>query len=458
METTRRHLLGTTFEEFAAFCAKHDLPAYRAKQVYEWVYRRGAENFEAMTNLAKPLRQALASDWDIYTSRITRRQESSDGTTKLLLEWPDAATSECVLIPDEDRRTACISSQVGCPVRCAFCASGLGGLQRQLTAGQIVEQAMRIRQLAEDPRAGDRGAGISAKEPDAQARDWGAGILPASEREALTKEFGLDADADESEPEAPARENFAESSDPNIQILRPGKRAQGSKRKGQSSLSTQHSVLSTESSALSTQNSALSNRLSNIVLMGLGEPLANYANVLAAIRIINAEWGMNIGARKITLSTVGLPPQIRKLAKEDLQINLALSLHAPNDELRRRLIPWAAKIPIADLVASVREYFDRTGREITVEYILLAGVNDQPEHAYELGSLCHKMRCNVNLIRYNPVAGLGYQRPTSYASQRFQARLRERGVNAHLRKSRGADIDAACGQLRRRELANPASS
>lgn len=338
--------MGTPLETFAAFCKEHDLPAYRAKQVYEWIFRKGAESFEAMTNLAKPLRTVLAGHWTIYSSTIAQRQESSDGTIKLLLAWPDEATSECVLIPDEKRRTACISSQVGCPVGCAFCASGLGGLQRQLTPGEIVEQAMRVRQLC-----------------------------------------------DEAHP------------------------------------------------------------LSNIVFMGLGEPLANYGSVMAAVRIINADVGMNIGARKITISTVGLPAQIRKLAKEGLQVSLAISLHAPNDQLRKQLIPWAKKTPIEELVAAGREFFDTTGREVTIEYLLLAGVNDQIDHAHQLTKICRQMRCNVNLIRYNPVANLGYERPESFATHRFAEELRSRGVNVHVRKSRGLDIDAACGQLRRKNAA-----
>lgn len=342
----RRHLLGTPPDVFAAFCAEHDLPAYRAKQVYEWVFGRGAESFEAMSNLSKPLRAMLAEHWTLFDSEIVQRQESTDGTVKLLLAWPDRATSECVLIPDEKRRTACISSQVGCPVGCAFCASGIGGLQRQLTAGEIVEQAMRIRQLC-----------------------------------------------DEKHP------------------------------------------------------------LSNIVFMGLGEPLANYGPVMAAVRVINSDQGLNIGARKITISTVGLPGQIRKLAREGLQVNLAISLHAPNDALRKKLIPWAAKTPVADLVAAGREFFDQTGREVTLEYILLAGVNDQLDHAHQLTKICRQMRCNVNLIRYHPVADLGFERPESYATHRFAEELRSRGVNVHVRKSRGMDIDAACGQLRRKSHA-----
>jgi len=342
MNTNQQHLLGTTLDDFASFCAEHDLPKYRPGQVFEWVYEKNANDFAEMTNLSKPLREMLADNWVIQTSTEINRRQATDGTTKLLLAWPDGQSCECVLIPDGKRRTACISSQVGCPVGCQFCASGIGGLQRNLTIGEIVEQAMNIRQLCE---------------PD--------------------------------------------------------------------------------------------HKLNNIVVMGLGEPLANYDALVAAVRIINADWGMNIGARKITISTVGLPKQIRRLAKENLQINLAISLHAPNDTLRQKLIPWTRKISIDDLAAAGRYFFETTGREVTLEYLLLENVNDQPEHAYELVRICRKMRCNVNLIRYNPVPGLPFGRPSSFAAHKFTEHLRSRGVNVHVRKSRGLDIEAACGQLRR---------
>jgi len=338
----RRYLLSTPLAGFVEYCQERELPVYRAKQVYQWVYEKGATRFDEMTNLSKPLRTGLAEDWSIYMGQEVRRQVARDGTTKLLLRWADDNTSECVLIPDGKRQTACISSQVGCPVGCTFCASGVGGLKRNLTVGQIVEQAMCVRQLD------------------------------------------------------------------------------------------------------------LELRLTNVVFMGLGEPLANYDNVLAAVRIINADWGMNIGARKITISTVGMPNPIRKLAKEQLQIGLAISLHAPTDKLRRELVPWARKIAIDDIVEAGRYFFDTTGREITIEYVLLAGVNDKLDHANKLVTLCRRMRCNVNLIRYNPVADLGFERPKSSDAHLFAERLRERGVNVHVRKSRGLDIDAACGQLRRR--------
>jgi 23S rRNA (adenine2503-C2)-methyltransferase len=192
-------------------------------------------------------------------------------------------------------------------------------------------------------------------------------------------------------------------------------------------------------------------RINHVVFMGMGEPLANYASVMKAVRILHDPKGFNIGGRKITISTVGVPPRIRELAREGLPLNLALSLHAPNESLRRELIPWAEHFDLDDILASCRYYFEQTGREITLEYILLAGVNDRPEHARQLARLCKTLRANVNLLRYNEVEGLEYFRPKSDDVVRFQEILRSAGVNAHVRKSRGRDIDAACGQLRRRE-------
>lgn len=342
--TSTNHLLDLSRDDLHEFCKELELPRFRVDQILEWVYRKGATDFDQMTNLSKTLRQQLANRWRVFVSETSKHLNARDGTTKLLLEWPDGATSECVLIPDDRRRTACISSQVGCPVGCRFCASGLDGVQRNLSTGQIVEQVMRVQSLC-----------------------------------------------DERHP------------------------------------------------------------LSNIVFMGLGEPLANYRNVVEAVRILNADWGLNFGARRITISTVGLPKQIKQLAREGLQVNLAISLHAPNDKLRRQLIPWAEKISLDELIEAGREYFDVTGREVTLEYILLREVNDKVYHAHELVKVCRKMRCNVNLIRYNPVESLDFERPSSFSVMRFQKELRERGVNAHVRKSRGLDIDAACGQLRRRD-------
>ena len=321
---------------------------YRAQQVLEWVYKHGAVVYTEMTNIPRRLREKLAVEAPIYESQRVSQQDAEDGTTKLLLAWADGATTECVLIPDDDRYTACLSTQVGCPVGCTFCASGVGGLERQLTAGQIVEQALRLRQL-----------------------------LPPKER------------------------------------------------------------------------------LTNVVFMGTGEPLANYSATVSALRTLNADWGLHVAARKITVSTVGLPSQMRRLADEGLQVTLALSLHAPTDELRQRIIPWAERVSVAELIDAGRYYFEQTGREVTVEYVLLGEVNDRREHADALVTLCRQMRSNVNLIVYNPVPGLPHQRPAPRVAERFLDTLRAAGVNTHLRRSRGQDVDGACGQLRRQLLPQP---
>jgi 23S rRNA (adenine2503-C2)-methyltransferase len=190
--------------------------------------------------------------------------------------------------------------------------------------------------------------------------------------------------------------------------------------------------------------------------MGMGEPLANYANVMKAIRVLHDPKCLNLGARRITISTVGVPAKMRELAEEELPINLAISLHAPNEPLRKQLIPWAEHFALDEILDAARFYFDRTGREITLEYILLHDVNDRPEHARQLAMVTRTMRANVNLIRYNEVEGLPYQRPKGEDVVKFQEILRANGVNAHVRKSRGRDIDAACGQLRRKELTTAA--
>lgn len=268
------------------------------------------------------------------------------------------------------RRTACISSQVGCPVGCRFCASGLGGLDGNLSAGRIVEQVWRLNSLLS-------------------------------------------------------------SSDSSASLSTPSGGAAGT-------------AASSHSSAPSSPP-----RISHVVFMGMGEPLANLPSVIHAVRTLAAPWGMAISARRITISTVGLPRAIEKLAEQlDLPVTLALSLHAPNDDLRRRLIPWAEYTTIADLLAACRVWFEKTGREITLEYILLGGVNDRPEHAAQLAGVARSLRANVNLIRYNEVAGLDFRRPRTDDVRDFQRILRARGVNTHIRRSRGRDIAAACGQLR----------
>jgi 23S rRNA (adenine2503-C2)-methyltransferase len=330
------------------------MPRYRARQVLGWVHDRHCDSFADMTNLSRADRQMLADQAAISTGDIVADRLATDGTRKLLMQWrhadsPDsrlpvvldaARQTECVLIPSDDRRTACISSQIGCPVGCRFCASGLGGLDGNLSAGRIVEQV------------------------------WALG------------------------------------------------RATGE-------------------------------RVSNVVFMGMGEPLANIGPVMQAVRILAAPWGGGISARRITISTVGLPSAIRRLAADlELPVTLALSLHAPTDDLRRELIPWAEYASIAEILDACRIYFAKTKREITLEYTLMHGVNDRPEQARELAKIARSLRSNINLIRYNEVDGLPYQRPLDDDVRRFQETLRAGGVNAHIRASRGRDIEAACGQLR----------
>jgi 23S rRNA (adenine2503-C2)-methyltransferase len=319
-------------------------PAFRGKQLRQWVYEKGVTDPEGMSNLSKDDRALLGERMGLGESEIVHHQTSDDGTQKLLLRWPDGAQAETVMIPDGERRTACVSSQVGCPVGCKFCASGLNGVKGNLSAGQIVEQTVSLNCL-----------------------------------------------------------------------LRPSGK-----------------------------------RITNVVFMGMGEPMANYNNLMQAIRIMHDPQCLNLGARRITISTVGVPARMRQLATEDLPVNLAISLHAPNEPLRRQLIPWAEHFALEDILQAARDYFKSSGREVTLEYILLSGVNDRPEQARELATLCRTLRANVNLIRYNQVEGLPFTRPKSNDVVAFQEILRSAGVNAHVRKSRGRDIDAACGQLKRK--------
>jgi 23S rRNA (adenine2503-C2)-methyltransferase len=340
---TKIDFFGLTPDRFADACGKLGWRPFRADQICQWVYEKGITDPEQMSNLSKLDRQTLSEHFAFSTASTAAHQVSSDGTHKLLLNWPNGANAETVMIPDGDRRTACVSSQVGCPVGCRFCASGVNGVKGNLTAAQIVEQVYYLNRL-------------------------------------LPKE-----------------------------------------------------------------------RIGNVVFMGMGEPLANYQNVLTAVRILHDPKAFNIGARKITISTVGVPLKMRELAHEDLPLNLAISLHAPNESLRRQLIPWAEHFTIKEIFDAARYYFDQTGREITLEYILLSHVNDQPEHAKQLAAVCRSLRANVNLIRYNEVESLLFIRPESKDVMAFQEILRDAGVNSHIRKSRGRDIDAACGQLRRKQ-------
>ncbi len=343
-------------------------PAFRVNQLLDWLYARRATTWDSMSNLSKPLREKLRSQFSLNSLVLTRKQGARDTTQKFLWKLADGAFIESVLIPANpalygeasDRHTLCISTQVGCAYGCRFCASGLDGWKRNLGVHEIMDQILATER-------------------------WHA---------AQPKEESL-------EPAA--------------------------------------------------------NRVvNNIVVMGMGEPLANYENLLKALKILNAPWGGGIGARKITVSTSGLAPQIRQLAKEPLQFRLAISLHGATDEVRNRIMPVNKKYPLTELAAACDDYQRVKGRMITLEYILIAGINDSMDQIKPLATLAKRLNAKVNLIPYNTVEGLPWERPSEPACEAFHAALEKLNITATLRREKGGDIDAACGQLRlktERELA-----
>ncbi len=345
-------LTGQTPDELAAALAALGEPAYRARQIFEWIHRKRVLDFQAMTNLKPSLREALARMFSLRSMQPVRDIDSSDTTRKYLFRLHDGRYVESVLIPAStsffgersDRHTLCVSSQVGCAYDCKFCASGLAGFTRNLEAAEIVEQILHAEEISGE-------------------------------------------------------------------------------------------------------------RINNLVFMGMGEPLANLRNVLKAISIINADWGIAIGARHITVSTSGLAPQIRKLADQPLQIRLALSLHGATDAVRERIMPVNRKYPLDVLFDALRYYNERKKQKITFEYILIKGVNDDLEQAHVLARRARNLNAKVNLIPYNTVEGLPWERPDEPTQERFLTALKTDGVTATLRREKGHDINAACGQLRlRREV------
>lgn len=326
-------------------------PEYRRKQVTEWLFAKRAASIAEMSNLPASLRQQLEATYDFTALKLARMTGSADTTRKLLWELRTGDYVESVLIPASldlfgersDRFTLCVSTQVGCAYGCKFCASGLEGWKRNLTAGEIVAQII--------------------------------------ETERATKK-----------------------------------------------------------------------RINNLVFMGMGEPLANYANLMKALNIINAPWGVGIGARHITVSTSGLAPQIRELAEQPLQIRLALSLHGATDEVRQQIMPVNRKYPLAQLLDACAEYQEKKRKMMTLEYILIEGVNDSVEQATMLVKHARRLHAKVNLIPYNTVEGLAWRRPSDFAIDRFAAVLHGAKVTATVRREKGHDIDAACGQLRLKQL------
>jgi len=316
-------------------------PAYRAEQVLDWFYVKRAGWFDEMTNLPAGFRRKLSETLTPFTTVVTRTDQDDHGTVKLVITLSDGHRIESVMIPERKRRTGCISTQVGCPVGCLFCASGAGGCERNLEVHEIVEQALHLTHA-----------------------------LP-----------------------------------PNVP-------------------------------------------LTHLVFMGIGEGLLNFDRLTQAIRILNAPWGLHIGARRMTVSTVGIPGTIAKLAEFPLQVNLAISLHAPTDDIRRRLVPYAKLLGVDRLIDEAENFYETTGREVTFEYVLLAGVNDSPELAEKLAKRVKPCHASVNLIPYNEVAGAVFSTPSVQAVKTFRAVLRRAGVHVTSRRTRGTAVHAACGQLR----------
>jgi len=339
----RAYLLDWTTEELSSWLVARGLPKFRASQIQRWIYQRRAKRFDEMTDLPKDLRLLLDEHFDLFRTTTAVHQQAADGTEKLLLQLADGGRIECVLLRDGPRRSICVSSQVGCAMGCVFCASGLDGVERNLSRGEILEQMLKLQHLLE---------------------------------------------ADE--------------------------------------------------------------RLSHIVMMGMGEPLANLPRVLAALSVAkDSELGLGISPRRITISTVGLPPAIDKLAASDAPYHLAISLHAPNDPLRNRLVPVNQTIGIQSILDAADRYFAKTKRRLTFEYVLLGGLNDSMQCARELVQLLRSRTAMLNVIPYNPVPGLPYETPTPSAILQFRKTLLDGGVNAMFRQRKGDEIQAACGQLRR---------
>lgn len=331
-------LLGMDRRALEAWAIGLGEPPFRGRQLARWIYRRGARSFDEMSDLPASLRGRLPSLARLDRAEIRRHQASADGTRKLLLAFPDGREIETVLLPYPDRVSICISSQVGCPVGCVFCATATMGLARNLTAGEMVDQVLTAREFA------------------------------------------------------------------------PG------------------------------------GRVTHVVVMGMGEPMLNYEATVAALRLLHDEVG--ISYRHLTLSTAGHVPGILRLAEEGIPVTLALSLHAPNDRVRDGLIPMSRKWGVEAVMEAVQHYTERTGRRVTLEYLLLAGVNDGEEHAEELGRLVRGTITHVNLIPWNPAETLArFQAPSRRRVERFRARLERAGVTVTERQERGRDISAACGQL-----------
>lgn len=329
-------------EELKDRLSQQSEASYHAKQIFEWVYQKFELDWEKMSNLRKELREKLASTMRLSTLKFVKMTPSADGETfKFLWQLSEGNYVESVLICSGSRRTICVSSQVGCPARCAFCASGQQGFIRNLRPAEIVEQLLRINQW------------LKSKDE----------------------------------------------------------------------------------------------KISHVVFMGMGEPFKNYDSVLKAIRQMSDPEGLNISQRRITVSTVGVTEGIQRFTEENLKVSLVLSLHAPNQKIRQKIIPYARKYPLEEIMKSMDKFSLKTKRDVTYEYVLIEGINDHPDHAFELAHLLKGKQCSVNLIPYNPVKGVNLFRPSNKAIKNFRSVLFGAKIVNTCRFTKGPDISAACGQL-----------
>jgi 23S rRNA (adenine2503-C2)-methyltransferase len=358
----RKNILDLSYPQLKELVSSLDEPAYRADQILWWIYGKLATSFEEMTDLPQSLRRKLAEVASLSSLMPIDEKISGDGQTrKVLFKLDDGRTIESSLMLYEktgssrERRTVCVSTQVGCPVGCPFCATGQQGFERDLRPGEIIEQVLYFMRLVSVEQVGGETAADSARRS-----------------------------------------------------------------------------------------------VTNVVFMGMGEPLANYEAVWQSIEILNSKRGLGLGARQITISTVGLVPQIKRLAEENIHVELAISLHAANDALRNRLVPINKKYPLSQLIPACREYFKHTGRRPTFECALFQGVNDSAEHAHELARLLESMNCQVNLIAGNPSACKEFAPSPMKKVLAFQKILKDSRVSSTVRVSKGVDIEAGCGQLRSR--------
>ena len=338
----KKDIKSYTFDELKKEIESIGEKAFRAKQIYEWIHVKLVDSFEEMTNLSKALREKLETQYEIPTVKMLERQISGqDGTNKFLFQLQDGHVVESVLMKYNHGNSVCISSQVGCRMGCRFCASTIGGLERNLKASEMLGQIYQIQKISGE-------------------------------------------------------------------------------------------------------------RVSNVVIMGTGEPLDNYENFVKFIHILTDEHGLNISQRNITVSTCGIVPNMKRLAEEKLQITLALSLHGSTQEKRKTLMPIANKYKLEEVLEACDYYFDKTGRRITFEYSLVHGVNDNEEDAKELIEILKHRNCHLNLIPVNPIKERNFEKPSRKSAENFKNKLEKSGINVTIRREMGSDIDGACGQLRRR--------